>query len=225
MEGGHFLGVTWSLAIEEQFYLLLPLFVLFAGKERLIRFALPLIFIAYLLRISFPSHHSFVGMPFRMDTLLLGSVVYLLWHNNTIKHLLKTYKEVFPIVLITMLVSTWFIIKTKSFGSFSFSWFGLLYSITILTSLLYRDKPLTLILRAPSLIFFGAISYGLYMYHHAVLGLLHGWLGGGPPTLQTTRSIGITVLALGVSIAIAWVSRKYYEAYFIKLGNSKKYTE
>lgn len=73
----------WSLAVEEQFYLVWPLLVfLVRGRRRLIALGLALSGIALLLRIALYLHGSspmliFMLTPCRMDTLLLGGCMAL----------------------------------------------------------------------------------------------------------------------------------------------------
>src|SRR5260370_42096970 len=72
------LGVTWSLAVEEQFYLTLPLLIRFLDRRALLRFMLFAIAGAPLLRAFFfhrnPANFFawYTLMPCRADSLLLG---------------------------------------------------------------------------------------------------------------------------------------------------------
>lgn len=50
--GGAFLGITWSLAIEEQFYITLPLLILIFGTSKFSKMIIPLIIIALFLRLT-----------------------------------------------------------------------------------------------------------------------------------------------------------------------------
>ncbi|NQV27245.1 MAG: acyltransferase, partial [Rhodopirellula sp.] len=82
--GNHFgygmLNVTWSLAIEEQFYLVWPLFVCVMRPQTLLRLCLSLIVGAPLLRLSLvlqsASWVTVYTMPFcRIDALAFGALV------------------------------------------------------------------------------------------------------------------------------------------------------
>ncbi len=72
----------WSLAVEEQFYLLWPLAVFFLDKRRLIILAWALLILAPVLRwVCTPYFSSgfatYMLLPFRMDTLAAGALVAL----------------------------------------------------------------------------------------------------------------------------------------------------
>jgi peptidoglycan/LPS O-acetylase OafA/YrhL len=84
------LGHTWSLAVEEQFYILWPALLLAGlrlGRSRLVLIVLLLVFLdtpyRLLLDLNGGFMHVFVGTDTRGDALLLGCVLALLetrWH-------------------------------------------------------------------------------------------------------------------------------------------------
>jgi peptidoglycan/LPS O-acetylase OafA/YrhL len=74
----------WSLAVEEQFYLLWPAIVFLLNRRQLIRVTGSLIVLATLLRFLctpyVPNRYVIYELlPFRMDTLAAGALIALLW--------------------------------------------------------------------------------------------------------------------------------------------------
>jgi peptidoglycan/LPS O-acetylase OafA/YrhL len=77
----------WSLAVEEQFYLLWPLAVYFLSEKHLARLALSLIVAAPILRwICTPwfatQWQIYMLTPFRMDTLATGALIAIAWRRH-----------------------------------------------------------------------------------------------------------------------------------------------
>lgn len=222
--GGHFLGITWSLSVEEQFYILAPLLILLVREGRFVRLLLPLALLAFLLRIAFPGFHAFVLTFFRMDCLLLGVFVAAVSRNAALWSILLSFRGVFLALLGGMAAITWLILHTSRFGIFQFSWYAVLFALFVLVALLYRDTRVTALLRSRFLCFWGSIAYGFYMVHQGVSGLLHGWLrDGAAPALTDSRAIGVTLLALVVSILLAWASFRTMERFFLNLGKRYRF--
>jgi peptidoglycan/LPS O-acetylase OafA/YrhL len=78
------LGILWSLAVEEQFYLFWPVVALRLSPRVVLRFAIALIVLAPILRgitTPFLYDHSAIYylMPFRMDLLAAGAALAVLW--------------------------------------------------------------------------------------------------------------------------------------------------
>lgn len=90
-----FLGHTWSLAVEEQFYLVWPLLLKLLGVSRAIWFAVGVIALEPLIRVanyffapSSRGHISIMGHT-RADSLMIGALVALLYSNPRFQILVK----------------------------------------------------------------------------------------------------------------------------------------
>lgn len=222
MFGGHFLDVTWSLAVEEQFYIFAPLLVLLLGAKRWVKTLPVLIAAAFVLRLCFPGFQTYVNTPFRMDSLLSGFLLAAIFRNGVAFAWLRSRRLWAVALLVAMVSATLWRAAHGGFGqfertaagAFAFTWFAALYAVFILVILLHEGSLFTAPLRAGAVCFCGAISYGLYLYHQPVSGLLHGWLErGGSPQLGI-----VTLLALAVSVGFSWISFRYFELPFLRLG-------
>ncbi|MFP6876218.1 MAG: acyltransferase [Roseibacillus sp.] len=223
--GGNFLGVTWSLAVEEQFYIVAPLLILLIGRVAWVKSIVPLILVAFLLRLALPGFHTYVVTLFRMDALMAGVAVAVLVRSEAIWSAAQKLQLSILLCFMVMLCITFTLSMAGGFGSFKYSWFAILYATFLLVALLYRGSGLTWVLRSPGLCFWGSISYGLYMYHQAVAGLLHGWVLKAPPSLLTSEAMWVMLGAFVVSTAVAWVSARTVERFFLKLGKRSSYGE
>jgi len=77
----------WSLAVEEQFYLIWPVVVYNITQKSLFRIALAGVFIAPMLRLAASPWFStsgaiFLLTPFRADLLLAGAVLAFFWKDR-----------------------------------------------------------------------------------------------------------------------------------------------
>lgn len=220
--GGGFLSVTWSLAVEEQFYVFAPLAVLLFGKRAMALIA-PLIAVSLALRWSFSGLETYVNTLFRMDALLLGVLVYIAVSTAPLFSALCRHRHwVIALFFGLMFLSFWAgcdsrLEKTKYF------FVALFYAALILLCLLFRGSMFLSPFRSKALVFFGMISYGLYLLHQPVSGLLHGWLRNGSiPSLEYPDGLIVTISSLVVSIILSFLSYKMFESKFIAL--SKKLT-
>jgi peptidoglycan/LPS O-acetylase OafA/YrhL len=186
------LGHTWSLAVEGQFYLLWPALLLVGlrlGRERLAVVVLVAICLVtpyrFLVGQTGDCMHVLVGTDTHADALLLGCVLAILgtrWHQ-------------------------------------SFGWLGLA-GICAVALLWTNDRPGEWVLTIPAaavastmavggcpralawrpLVFFGKISYGLYLWHGLVIWWALPWF-----------------VAVPLSVGIAWVSYVALESPFLRL--------
>ena len=100
--GANWLAVTWSLAVEEQFYLLFPLIIYYLPKEKLPKIFLTGILLAPIIRAVLGSPQAYVLLPARMDALLVGALIAYYYQNGIISKWIAPHKRMLS--LITMLV-------------------------------------------------------------------------------------------------------------------------
>ncbi len=81
--GAQWLGVTWSVAVEEQFYLFVPLLIYLLPRRSLFCVLLAGVLAAPLLRQLYPPLQAYVITPFRADDLLSGACLALLVRSHS----------------------------------------------------------------------------------------------------------------------------------------------
>ena len=233
--GSQWLGVTWSLAVEEQFYLVLPLLIRLIPRARLPQFLLGLILSAPILRVSFYLFHPHAGypgyllMPARADALLLGVLGACWMRSGALRSRwepnLRWLYGSLAILLLGVAAMNRMGIGILSFGMmwFGHTWLALFYLCLILIACTEKSGVVTRCARNPALRWLGRISYGVYMYHQVVSGLVHGLILKQSPRMQTPTDALVTVLALVLTILLSAASWRFFEKGLIDRGHSLKY--
>ncbi|MGE3316667.1 MAG: acyltransferase family protein, partial [Planctomycetaceae bacterium] len=202
----------WSLAVEEQFYILLPLLLIALRRFRLVSMPTALV---VLLAGSFamsvygvPRHPSatFYLLPTRAWELLLGSVLALRAEPRPIP---RWAAELLSGLGLAAILATALLYDSQT----PFPGLGALLPCAG-TALFIRANSgiLTLsgrLMAARPVVFVGLISYSLYLWHWPVLVYAQYWVMGATPA-----SIRGGLLMVSILLAIAswrWVERPFRE--------------
>jgi peptidoglycan/LPS O-acetylase OafA/YrhL len=232
----HFnLAHFWSLAVEEQFYLVWPLLVLALSRRALVGVCIAVVPIALALRGIFVARHmpsaAYMFTACRVDALAMGALVATLARSNGGLAALRTPAR--WIVPITALA--WMALLPSTGGKhWNFSQ-SLLYTAVALccggiVALALNAPPTAAtsrILSARTLGFFGKYSYGLYVFHFLLYPTFQRAYAAIPlPAKLHAGNLGLAALGLfstAASIVIAWLSYNLYEKQLLKLKRRFRY--
>ena len=222
--GGKFLGVTWSLAIEEQFYLVWPWIVRFSRSRRTLGIVCGcLVIAAPLLRFWGTGLERFVGTLFRVDSLIFGALAALIVRNNRASDWANRLGErkmvtlAAGMLLLGRNVAHWDILVAWKHSCFGLTSFGILLAATNPASKTAKT------LSFPLLQWFGKISFALYLTHEVVHGLLFGWLANRYPAPERLVALAITASCFLLSVMLAGISARWFEPFFLRLGQRCRY--
>jgi len=228
-------AVTWSLAVEEQFYLLAPLLVRFLSLRRLLFVLAGTICLAPLLRFLVFQYwlpHTFAAqylMPCRADALALGMLLAIAWREDWFCALLVKYRLHLQRGLLVLFLGVsallWWLahplnIVTVTVG---FSWLAMFYSCLLLVVLSHPHGWIAALMRWSVLRSLGTVSYCVYVIHLAVNMLAHQILLHAPPQVYTSAGLGVTLLATVLTFAIAAGSWRLFEKPLIRRGHTYLY--
>ncbi len=220
----------WSLAVEEQFYLVWPLVLVFVRRSRsVLLLCVAGVILAFVARWYGLTH----GLGFdwanrttvcRMDELLAGGALLLLTRHPTGERLCTGAATAFAVLLPTVIGYFWLLYYHPPAGllpftiSFSYTCMALL-SMLLIASCLHTGSVPNRIFHNRTLRFFGKYSYGLYVLHVLPLPALEHLLqhlrrAGVPPV---PARLGIAAAAFALSTAAAWLSFQLYEKQFLRL--------
>jgi len=228
------MAATWSLAVEEQFYLTVPLIVRTITREKLVVVLLSVVAGAPLLRtilyLGFRNGRfaDYVLMPCRADALSLGVLVALLVRTPRWWRLVLQKRQILRRSAWTLLAGVVVLTLRGSSSSgpmvtIGYSWLAYFYTCILLVALTGASRFVQRVLRNPVLIKFGVLAYAIYLFHLPFMEATRRALG-----LRFTYSSDAIQfwggwLGIGLALVCAMLSWKYLEQPLLRKGHSYKY--
>lgn len=230
-------STSWSLAVEEHFYLGVPLLAVLGSRRLLLRSAVVILLLSPLLRLTASlagasAMHLYTATPFRLDGLAAGVLVAA--HGAgliSVRHRVVPADALRLSLLLLGASVAWFaldnpmratssvLVRCFGYCLVAIGAAGLVHALVTTTSFAGR-----LLSWAP-LQQVGIWAYGVYLLHVPVLWLLHLSLLGAPPSLETPASVAITLVAAGTSVALAAASWRCLERPCLTRAHRYRYAE
>lgn len=166
------LGVTWSLAIEEQFYVVWAIVVRFCSATQLRRIAIAELCLSPVLRYNLLQRHVdlYINVFCRLDGLMAGAILALLVRSENFapaKYLRRTWMLLIVAAALSLLTASvvnvpWIVYSFTALASASFMY----------VSVFSPQKWLQTVMTNRFLMYTGTISYGLYLLHKIPFGIV-----------------------------------------------------
>ncbi len=218
-----FLGPTWSLAIEEQFYLFLPVLVVFLSPKAVLKVTWILIGLSSVVRFFLPSFDA-VWTFWRTDELLVGVLLAHGVRSPVLVGWAAAHLASIRLAFWLLLAGTLEIgLNSGRFGCTAFTWLAAFFASLVVIVLVDRDGWLARLMRRRWLMRTGQIAYGLYLFHQPINGFFHGWAHAGPPEVRNLSQLALTGLAFVTLIVFANVSYQWFELPLMNLGKRFRY--
>ena len=230
-----YLDHFWSLAIEEHFYFFWPL-VVFALARRpraLIAVSLATALCAMLARLTgslmgLSWWTTYVLTPFRLDGLALGAFLAVTARQSGgLERLVRALPLVVAVVGVLLAVTfVWTRLLSRQDLELVLpvraALILVLLACLLVWALIAPERSATSrFFRSRSMVFLGAYSYGLYVYHHFISYYLTSnrtdleladWLGSHTAAVAMQATLGASA-----SLALAYLSYEIFEKPFLRL--------
>ncbi len=214
------LSITWSLAVEEHFYMLFPFVfsVCIAFPRRFLAGLLTFIvgillwrlYLVYGVGLDQLVHYRiYKATDTRADSIMYGTCFALIQarYPGLAAHFAQRKALIAGVLL--MLASL--LIRDENFReSWRYSVQGIALAL-MFTHLITESNMASRVLASPAMVYVGRISYSLYLYHWLVFGIISFWL----PDLSLPVKFCVMIVA---SLVLADGSQRLIEAPFLRLG-------
>lgn len=201
---------SWSIAVEEQFYLVMPLLLLTLRRRLAIAFGIILSLIP--LAVYFRAQGADLALLVsRMDALCIGVALAFYWINKQKEDGLPF--QIGRVMSASLMCLGLLLILTdlEAFGlslavahALGLLGFNIVFGSVVLILMEGWLRPLNAILASRTMVFLGAISYALYLFHLPVRGVLLYLTGEGD---IASSPLWVQVVYFGLSIFAAYVSK------------------
>ena len=228
--GPMWLGITWSLAVEEQFYVLLPYVIRSLTIKGILRVACGAIIIApvlrsTLLRLGSGPLAPYALLPCRADALGWGVFIAVILRNRTTWMWLVSRRGYIYVAWSVLGVGVCLLTKlpfaSPVFMGAGFSLLAGMYASLLVLVVVNPGRIERSIFRWAPLRTLGTLAYAVYMFHAGVSFLLHGSILGREPRLDDWPSVFVTLLSLLTVLLLAGISWRMMEQPLIRRAHSK----
>lgn len=223
-------GHLWSLAVEEQFYLVWPVLIfLIRDRRKLLWTAAMLALAAPATRFYLLAHGASFETTYKLticraDSLLSGAWLALILYGKLRDAVLRYATPTFALALLICGLIAWRSAgfdweNSRAINSYGYSIVAIA-STSLIAMALRQNSLVAKFMRAATLRFLGKYSYGIYVYHQMVAVLI-SWLLRDSlgshihnKALYHLTSMGCILV---ITIPLAQLSYHLYEQPFLKL--------
>jgi peptidoglycan/LPS O-acetylase OafA/YrhL len=185
--GSHLLEHTWSLSLEEQFYLLWPAALVFFGARKSVKLAVWVVLLSPVSRmityVLAPSLRALLAAMLHtgLDSIMFGCLLALLWRNERFNRFVQPLVRgwVAAVAASFILILGPVFLQARFRGSY-FLIFGLTINAFCLSQILLYvvrspHSRVGLLLNTPVLRHLGVISYSLYLWQQMFTPVKSEW--------------------------------------------------
>ena len=204
---------TWSLAVEEQYYMLFPLFLIVTWKLG-IKSIITILILVFTISIvlaqwassTYPNF-AFYMLPTRGFELLIGALISLFFNYNNMKTSVgQSVSQTLSLIGIALIIYSVFVFDRHTpFPSF----YTLIPTIGTALILVFgnQNNIVGKLLGHKLLVGIGLISYSVYLWHQPIFSITK-------QLIPIEESISLVLFLVGVSLMLGYFSWKYIEKPF-----------
>jgi peptidoglycan/LPS O-acetylase OafA/YrhL len=224
---------TWTLALEEQFYILWPALVMAVGQKRLIKTCLLVVALAFCARdgLFFGAPYSLYILPSRCDGFALGGLLAAML--KSVERGTPRHRQITRAFLSIFVASTGYIghafyrqgmigflgLPTPAAPGATMLAVNLFYFGLVGTVVCTHGHRALAPLRLRPLAYLGQISYGIYMYHYMTYWALDGFGAG----FNDKQSWDINILKVAATLVLSMLSWELIERPILSLKDKFRY--
>ena len=206
-------SVFWTLSIEEQFYLIWPTIIRRRTVEQVRKWGTAMVLSAVVLRFLFAlrGHHNYYLTFLHWDTLACGALLACHFHTAG-RDAHRRHRWDLPLgVAAAGSLAILTVILSRPIAPMGYAWLQTAITLAALSAIglaiSFSGAAVLAPLRSRVLVFFGLISYALYMLHFFVLEAYDHLFGAPTPSTSATGYWLRIVAVLSVSVVFSLLSR------------------
>ncbi|MBT2294395.1 acyltransferase family protein [Pseudomonas fluorescens] len=194
---------TWSLAVEMQFYLILPFVLVFASR----RFVAPILICVAIVALLYSEYNLqsghrqsvYFSLSARIPEFILGGLVAFCWRSRSFNRSTSNTMSLFGAGLIV--VSMWLITEEDKFPGI----LAIPACVGVVLLLTSEKSQISEFMSSAPLVFIGALSYSLYLWHWPILAAIRYITG------EYNIEGGAAVVFVLLTTCLAYISYRFIE--------------